>query len=962
MLNDIVLSGLINLFALLGSRNKVDDSGAERLLDNYLGRYLGLRNIQPYMDLYGELLTFYSDGDFIDKESVVRQICEKIKDKLEAGERKMVLLRLMEFCMISPESFDSQSPIFLQMSESFGVDDSLYADFCDFVYDRDGTNVRRHEFTGYSGHVKTLWIPSDNKMVFSYLGEDDVLFDDVLLTPGIFQIWHVSGVLKNHKGAPVYFSEVRQAYESETSEHIIYSIRDVNFRFPDSNNGLHNLSMTLSGGELVAIMGGSGAGKTTLLSILNGSLKPQSGTLEINGHSIDEPEVRALIGFVPQDDLLIEELTVYQNLYYTARLCFDGMGDEELERRVLSLLRDLGLDKAKDLVVGSPLNKTISGGQRKRLNIALELIREPSVIFLDEPTSGLSSSDTDNVMGLLKEQTCHGKLVVLNIHQPSSDVYKLFDRLCLLDLGGYPVFDGNPIDAVTYFKDAANYADADTSTCPTCGNVNPETVLNIINEKALDDTGHLSGERKVSPEQWHEMYLERRVVADAPADAPDIPASNQKKPSAFSQMGIFLERNVKAKLTNLQYILITLLEAPLLAVICGLLTRFAPPEGYTVMDNKNMVSYFFMAIIVAIFIGMSGSAEEIIKDRVLLKREKFLDLSYSAYIWSKIIFAAAVSLIQTALFIIVGNIIMGLHGMFLMWWMILFISALLSSLIGLLLSQCLNSVVAIYITIPILLIPQILLCGLVVSFSDLNGNSKTDNVPVIGDVIPSRWAFEALAVGTFRYNDYERPYFDMDKERFQAMFYRETFIYELESHLETIKDDAAKGNETSPVHLAVLKNELPTLASACGLEPYRGDFDYESVSGYLNNAKDVLGEVCNRVTLQKDNFLSMDIKERGKDEMLRLKRANCNIKLEEFVTGGDTDRTLLIVDGHIVPQIGRIYLTPKSNNGRAPFYSSVKVIAGRQIPTLWFNMSVLFLMCVLFTVLLMMNIPDRKNR
>ncbi len=961
MLNDIILSGLINLFALFGSRNKVDDSGAEKLLDNYLGRYLGLRNFQSYKDLYKDLLTFYADGDLIDKETVVRQICDKIKDKLEAGERKMVLLRLMEFCMISPDSFDSQSPVFTQMASNFGVDGDLYSDFCDFVYDRDGRNVRRHEFAGYKGHVKTLWIQSDNKMIFSYIGQDDVLFDDVLLTPGIFQVWHVSGVLKNHKGAPVYFSQVRQAYEGETAERIVYSIRDVNFRFPNSNNGLHNLSMTLMGGELMAIMGGSGAGKTTLLSILNGSLKPQSGSLTINGHSIDEPEARALIGFVPQDDLLIEELTVYQNLYYTARLCFDGMSEEELDRRVVSLLRDLGLDKAKDLVVGSPLNKTISGGQRKRLNIALELIREPSVIFLDEPTSGLSSSDTDNVMGLLKDQTCHGKLVVLNIHQPSSDVYKLFDRLCLLDLGGYPVFDGNPIDAVTYFKTAANYADGDTSTCPTCGNVNPETVLNIINEKALDDTGHLSTERKVSPEQWHDMYLENRVVAEAPATSV-IPQSSQKKPSAFSQMGIYLERNIKAKLTNLQYILITLLEAPLLAVICGLLTRYAPPEGYSVMDNKNMVSYFFMAIIVAIFIGMSGSAEEIIKDRVLLKREKFLDLSYPAYIWSKIIFAAGVSLVQTALFIVVGNLIMGLHGMFLMWWMILFVSALLSSLIGLFLSQCLNSVVAIYITIPILLIPQILLCGLVVSFSDLNGNSKTDNVPVIGDVIPSRWAFEALAVGTYRYNDYEKPYFDMDKERFQAMYYRETFIYELESHLETIQDDARKGNETSPVHMEVLRNEIPALAAVCGMKPYSGNFDYESVTAYLNEAKEILAEVCNRVTLQKDNLLGQDIKTYGKDEMLKLKRANCNIKLEEFVTGGDTDKTLLVVDGHIVPQIGRIFLTPKSRNGRAPFYSSVKVLGDKPIPTLWFNMAVLLLMCVLFTVLLMLNIPDRKKK
>lgn len=961
MLNDITLSGLINIFALFGAKNSVEVSGAEELLGDYLSHHFGLRNTQSYMNLYRDLRFFYEDGSGVDKDAVVGKICSNIKDKLQADELKLVLLRLMEFCMISPESFDVRDPMFLLMADRFGVTDDVYRDFCDFVRDCEGRNVRLQRFNRYDGHIKTLWIEESNLILFSYMGGDEVTFDDVLLAPGIFQVWHVSGVLKNHKGAPIYYPAIRQAYEKADDTRIVYQIRDVNFKFSDSDNGLHNLNMTLHGGELMAIMGGSGAGKTTMLSILNGSLRPQSGTLTINGHSIDEKCAKDLIGFVPQDDLLIDELTVYQNLYYTARLCFDGMSAEEIDRRVMNLLRDLGLDKAKDLVVGSPLNKTISGGQRKRLNIALELIREPSVIFLDEPTSGLSSSDTDNVMGLLKEQTCHGKLVVLNIHQPSSDVYKLFDRLCLLDLGGYPIFDGNPIDAVTYFKDAANYADSETSTCPTCGNVNPEIVLNIINEKALDDTGHLSTERKISPAQWHSMYLERRKAAsDEPVS--EIPGSSQKKPSAWKQMCIFLERNVKAKLTNLQYILITLLEAPLLAGICGLLTRYAPQEGYTVMNNKNMVSYFFMAIIVAIFLGMSGSAEEIIKDRTLLKREKFLSLSYSSYIWSKIIFAAAVSLVQTALFIIVGNLVMGLKGMFLMWWMILFVSALLSSLIGLLLSQCMNSVVAIYISIPILLIPQILLCGLVVSFSDLNGESKTDNVPVVGDVIPSRWAFEALAVGTYCYNDYERPFFELDKERFQALFYRQSFIYELESQMETWQDELRQGIEVKPGHLEVLRNELPTLAVQCGMEPYTGDYDYESVMSYLDDAKKILDRKSNDATLGKDSYMGELIRQNGKDEMIRLKRANCNLRLEEFLTGGDSEKELLIVDNHIVPQVGRVYLTPKSRNGRAPFYSSVKRLGDSEIPTLWFNMGVLLLMCIVVTVLLLMDIPDRKKK
>jgi ABC-type multidrug transport system ATPase subunit len=248
-------------------------------------------------------------------------------------------------------------------------------------------------------------------------------------------------------------------------------------------------------------------------------------------------------------------------------------------------LRDLDLEGAKDLKVGSAINKFISGGQRKRLNIALELIREPLVLFLDEPTSGLSSSDTERLMNLLKEQTCRGRLIVLTIHQPSSDVYKLFDRLWLLDRGGYPVFDGNPIDAITYFKEAAGYADAETSACPTCGNVNPEIMLNIIEERLISSGGETSDERKMSPQEWHELYLKRRP-APQPLTTKDEGISNfskLKKPSKLEQFFIFLKRNLKTKVTNFQYLSIALLEAPVLAVICGLLTRYAPNEGYSVM-------------------------------------------------------------------------------------------------------------------------------------------------------------------------------------------------------------------------------------------------------------------------------------------------------------------------------------------------------------------------------------------
>ena len=962
-MTDVILSSFISLFALFGKEEQVDEARAKDMLVNYLRRHFGVRNTDVYIDLYDDMRMAYDMADNIDSRQTVTTICNGLQGEIRAKEKSLLLLRLMEFCGYSEER---HNVIFRTMAECFNISEEQYKDFRDFVSNKPTDKVMIHKLDNTDGELRTLFNPATGDLLFTYLGNDEVLFNDVPVLSGAYQVWLQSSVLKSKKSRPLYYSTIVDAYNRANGEivssqqTIEFCGRDINFRFPNSDNGMHDLSFTLRSYELLAIMGGSGTGKTTLLSLLNGTLRPQQGTITINGHDISEPEAKDLIGFVPQDDLLIEELTVYENLWFTAKLCFEGMPDQEIDKRVMNTLKVLGLDAAKDLKVGSAINKFISGGQRKRLNIALELIREPAVLFLDEPTSGLSSADTETVINLLKEQTMKGKLIIVNIHQPSSDVYKLFDRLWLLDKGGYPVFDGNPIDAITYFKEKANYADAETSACPTCGNVNPEIVLNIIDEKALNSSGELSDERKTTPQEWHELYLNGRENFDFPVIS-DVPHSDQKKPGAFKQFIIYLHRNIKTKITNVQWLCIALLEAPLLAFICSLLTRYAPPEGYTVMDNKNLVSYFFMAVIVATFIGMSGSAEEIIKDRALLKREKFLHLSYSSYIWSKIVFTAGLSLIQTFLFIVVGNFIMGLHGLFFVWWLILFVTALLSNLIGLLLSKKLDSVVAIYISIPLLLIPQILLCGLVVDFSDLTPKSKTGNVPIIGDLIPSRWAYEALAVTSFTDNLYEKPFFDLDKEKYETLYYNMGFLYELESQLETMKDEERRGKDVNPEHIRVIRENLPVLTEYCGMQPYQGDYSYDSLKKFMNEAEDLLSQRSNKVTLEADAKMSALIREIGKDAVLQLKRDNFNIRLEDFAVGGGNGRTLSVVDGAIVPRSAFIYLTPQSKMGRAPFYSSEKVLGTWHIKTLWFNMGVMMLMCILLAIILFSNYNFKIN-
>ena len=852
-MNETILNGLLNLFAVFASAVRIEEQQASRAVHFYLSSHFGVRSHKEYIELYSELRSMYDDPLFpVDKENVIRNICEQMKVKLVAEEQLLLLVRFVEFAYSNSEEFENHLPLFHLVADIFAIPQEEFDDILAFITGKPSSSLltisgedaaigNRITRKGMDGFIRVLFIRRFDKQIFTYYGSGVVFMNDIPLSPGIFYAWQHSSVLKGPLFLPVYYSDLLTVYnKNERKEAIFLNGRDLNFTFKNSTNGLHNFSFNLESGQLVAIMGGSGVGKSTLLGIMNGNIRPNEGSITVNGYPLDAPEARQLIGFVPQDDLLIEELTVYQNLWFTARLCFARLSDQEIKARVENVLKELDLEGIKDLEVGSPIRKTISGGQRKRLNIALELIREPAILYLDEPTSGLSSSDSEKVIMLLKEQTHRGKLVVVNIHQPSSEIYKLFDRLWLLDRGGYPIYDGNPIEAIIYFKQAAKYTDPDISVCSTCGNVNPELILNIIDSKKINDSGNQTNIRKFTPEEWHEKYISSRP-SYTPVEEKELPDSKQKKPTWFKQFCIFLERNIRTKLVNKQYLAITLLEAPLLALIVALLTRYVDGDEYTLLANKNFVSYIFMSVIVVTFMGLSISAEEIIKDRPVLKREHFLRLSRSSYLTSKMVYLLGVSGLQSLLFILVGNTIIGVGWeMFGVWWSILWATSFLANLTGLILSQLMNSVVAIYITIPLLLIPQILLCGLVIKFDDLNTSaSKENKVPLIGDIIPSRWAFEALMVEQFANNAYNQAYFPIEREKYLAQYYENIHSKEVRRLAEQLegKDD--------PDKRLTVENELAVLGRAARIASRN---EGETYLSYLDKVDSALHERAHNFT------------------------------------------------------------------------------------------------------------------
>ncbi|RYZ66142.1 MAG: FHA domain-containing protein, partial [Proteobacteria bacterium] len=227
---------------------------------------------------------------------------------------------------------------------------------------------------------------------------------------------------------------------------------DLFLQVPDRDNPaemktlLDHVSFKAMPGDMIALMGPSGAGKTTLLLTLNGYMPPTSGQVRINGEDLYSvyDALRGSIGYVPQDDLVHPELTVFEAVRYSAKFRLPpDFSEEEINQRVEATLRDLGLESLRNLQIGKPEKKVLSGGQRKRVNIALELVTDPVIVFLDEPTSGLAADDTTSLINLLADLTKRtGKTIIMTIHQPAKEEYEKFNLTFIMGYGGIPTYFG----------------------------------------------------------------------------------------------------------------------------------------------------------------------------------------------------------------------------------------------------------------------------------------------------------------------------------------------------------------------------------------------------------------------------------------------------------------------------------------------------------------------------------------
>lgn len=981
-----------------GDANSIQSTKGKEIIEAYLKSELSSSDVNKYLNIFEDFLNstrakLYSKAGGEKRTSLqsvkVLRICEQINKELTQRQKFIVLIRIFEFIFADNLQSERENDFVRTVADSFHIEDDEFKLIENFVNSKqmDIVDEKNHVYycgtkiyeldhavsdyvDGLDATIHAIYVPSVKTIFFRYFGKDELYINGQIVANDKTHVFNVGSTVRTTKSVQIFYSDIiSKVHKREDHQRLSFVMNNIIHSFKSGKDAVRKISLSTNEGKMIGVMGGSGTGKTTLLNIMNGKVKPTLGTIEVNGIDLHKnpKALEGVIGNVSQDDLLIEELSVFENLYYGARLCMGDLTDQELAKKVVDLLKALGLYEIRRLKVGSVLDKVISGGQRKRLNIALELIREPSILFVDEPTSGLSSRDSENIMDLLKELSLNGKIVFVVIHQPSSNIFKLFDRLLIMDSGGYPIYDGIPLNAIAHFKTFSFRGNSHERECSLCGNVNPEQIFNIIDAKIVDEYGNETHQRKKDPKDWNELYLRHRPKYEID-EITSPPATSTVHPSRFKQFVTYLTRDVLSKISNVQYLLVNALVAPVLALILSFFIKYFDwnrgVETYSFYKNQNIPQYIFISVVVAIFLGLTVAAEEINKDKKILAREKFLNLSRQSYLMSKVLVVFVISAIQALLFVLIGNTILEIKGMWLQYWLILFSTACASNLMGLNISSAFNSAKVIYIFVPLLIIPQLLFSGVIVKFDKLHPSlSKATKVPWIGEMMVSRWAYEAITVEQQTNNKLEKHYYVAKAKASKAKWKKDFWLPEIEANINILTN-----NSQDPDVLKRKKSARQLLINELGkedkfwtnLECKNCVEDLKSLNmnndSYFKNIYDFL-DVIRLQSINENNRENQNIQafidSIGIDKYRVLKDQYTNEALEDLLTNRLDDKKIVTMDNRLYQNDDPVYNDPKGVSFfNTHFYAPKKYIFGSKISTFWGNLMVIWGLSVISYIVL----------
>ena len=571
-----------------------------------------------------------------------------------------------------------------------------------------------------------------------------------------------------------FLDEERTLIESLRVEDLIHD-------FGPESRALDHINFEVKRGEMMCIIGPSGSGKSTLLSVLSGQKEPTRGKVKLNGISLYERREHLVpfIAHMPQEEALNPQLTVREHLRHAVTIRRPALSLAEHERRVDSMLAELGLQPIARRRVGSPGEKTISGGERSRLNLGVDLGSRAEVFLFDEPISGLSSKDSEHVAETLRS-LARDKIVIATLHRPGAQVLRLFDKVILLDSGGRLAYFGTPAGMVGYFRDACEELTISHPAVTAKSALGADFVFDVL-ETPLSTIGggqNTGAARRFPPTFWQERFESADLmlalqsggspasrIGDTKTDErlPLPPRPARRLRAVIAIFATHFLRSLLSKVRNRGTLYSTFLEAPLLAALISITLRSSPEGSYEFSSALHIPAYLFLSATVAMFLGLTNSATEVLRDRPILRRERNCQPGAMSYVAAKFSALSLVAAVQCLTYLIVGNHFLEIEGMLIYHWLWMTLTACAGTGLALVVSAIVKTERAALTAVPLLLVPQMLLAGALVPFREMN-HGLFDNanetrerggIPVPAHVMPLRYAYEAMIVSQAVRNPFE---------------------------------------------------------------------------------------------------------------------------------------------------------------------------------------------------------------
>lgn len=571
-----------------------------------------------------------------------------------------------------------------------------------------------------------------------------------------------------------FLDEERTLIESMRVEDLIHDFG------PDSR-ALDHINFEVKRGEMLCIIGPSGSGKSTLLAVLSGQREPTRGKVTLNGISLYErrEQLVPFIAHMPQEEALNPQLTVREHLRHAVTIRRPALSLAEHERRVDSMLAELGLQSIAQRLVGSPGDKTISGGERSRLNLGVDLGSRAEVFLFDEPISGLSSKDSEHVAETLRS-LAREKIVIASLHRPGAPVLRLFDKVLLLDSGGRLAYFGTPASMVGYFRDACEELGIVHPSITAKSPLGADFVFDVLETplSAIGGGSNTGAARRFPPSFWQERFesadlMQALSTSGGPGSRlgdtkeeehlPVPPKPSRRLRAVVAIFATHFLRSLLSKARNRGTIYSTCLEAPLLAALVSITLRSSPEGKYEFVTALHIPAYLFLSATVAMFLGLTNSATEVLRDRPILRRERNCQPGAASYVAAKFAALGLVAAIQCFVYLVVGNHFLEIEGMIPYHWLWMTLTAMTGTAMALVVSSIVKSERAALTAVPLLLVPQMLLAGALVSYREMNRGlfqgareiRERGGVPVPAAIMPLRYAYEAMIVSQAVRNPFE---------------------------------------------------------------------------------------------------------------------------------------------------------------------------------------------------------------